>query len=103
MITVEELRGIRIFAPLPQEVLEYLVGSVEDIHLVPGEYFAHEGDERALFVVVEGGAEVTKVVNGEERVIGVRMPGRFFGEVPMTLSTPFPASGRAAGASSSST
>jgi thioredoxin reductase (NADPH) len=99
MITVDELRGIRIFAPLPQEALEYLVGSVEDIHLVPGEYFAHEGDERALFVVVEGGAEITKVVNGEERVIGVRMPGRFFGEVPMTLSTPFPASGRAAGAS----
>jgi thioredoxin reductase (NADPH) len=99
MITVDELRGIRIFAPLPQEALEYLVGSVEDIHHVPGEYFAHEGDERALFVVVEGGAEITKVVNGEERVIGVRMPGRFFGEVPMTLSTPFPASGRAAGAS----
>ena len=99
MITVDELRGIRIFAPLPQEALEYLAGSVEDIHLVPGEYFAHEGDERALFVVVEGGAEITKVVNGEERVIGVRTPGRFFGEVPMTLSTPFPASGRAAGAS----
>jgi len=50
MITVDELRGIRIFAPLPQEALEYLVGAVEDIHLVPGEYFAHEGDERALFV-----------------------------------------------------
>ena len=99
MITVDELRGIRIFAPLPQEALEYLVGAVEDIHLVPGEYFAHEGDERALFVVVEGGAEITKVVNGEERVIGVRAPGRFFGEVPMTLSTPFPASGRAAEAS----
>ena len=99
MITVDELRGIRIFAPLPQEALEYLVGAVEDIHLVPGEYFAHEGDERALFVVVAGGAEITKVVNGEERVIGVRAPGRFFGEVPMTLSTPFPASGRAAEAS----
>ena len=99
MITVEELRAIKIFAPLPAETLEYLAGAVEDIHLVPGEYFAHEGDERALFVVVEGSAEITKVVNGEERVIGVRKPGRFFGEVPMTLSTPFPASGRAAEAS----
>jgi thioredoxin reductase (NADPH) len=99
MITVEGLRGIPIFAPLPAETLEYVAGAVEDIHLVPGEYFAHEGDERALFVVVEGGAEITKVVNGEERVIGVRTPGRFFGEVPMTLSTPFPASGRAAEAS----
>ena len=35
------------------------------------------------------------MVNGEERVIGMRKPGQFFGEVPMTLSTPFPASGRA--------
>ncbi|BDZ44497.1 FAD-dependent oxidoreductase [Naasia aerilata] len=46
---------------------------------------------------MEGRAEITKVVNGEERVIGVRKPGQFFGEVPMTLSAPFPASGRAVG------
>ena len=96
MITVDGLRRIPIFAPLPSETLEYLARAVEDIRLLPGEYFAHEGDERALFVVVEGHAEITKVVNGEERVIGVRKPGQFFGEVPMTLSTPFPASGRAA-------
>lgn len=96
MITVDGLRRIPIFEPLPSETLEYLAGAVEDIRLLPGEYFAHEGDERALFVVVEGRAEITKVVNGEERVIGTRKPGQFFGEVPMTLSTPFPASGRAA-------
>ena len=95
MITVEGLRGIPVFAPLPSEAVEYLAGAVEDIRLLPGEYFAHEGDERALFVVIEGRAEITKVVNGEERVIGMRKPGQFFGEVPMTLSTPFPASGRA--------
>lgn len=99
MITVDELRSIRIFAALPPEALAFLTRAVEDIRLVAGEYFAHEGDERALFIVVEGGAEITKVVNGEERVIGTRTPGRFFGEVPMTLSTPFPASGRAVEAS----
>lgn len=99
MISVEELRSIRIFASLPHEALAYMTRAVEDIRLLTGEYFAHEGDERALFVVVEGSAEITKVVNGEERVIGIRTPGRFFGEVPMTLSTPFPASGRAAEAS----
>jgi len=98
MITADGLRGIPIFAPLPDETLEYLAGAVEDIRLMDGEYFAHEGDERALFVVVEGGAEITKIINGEERVIARRKPGQFFGEVPMTLSTPFPASGRAAGA-----
>lgn len=95
MITIDGLRAIPIFAPLADETLDYVAGAVEDIRLTPGEYFAHEGDERALFIVVEGAAEITKVVNGEERVIGVRKPGQFFGEVPMTLSTPFPASGRA--------
>ncbi|SIN72206.1 FAD-dependent oxidoreductase [Agromyces cerinus] len=98
MITAETLRGIPIFAPVPEATLDELARAVEDIRLMPGEYFAHEGDERALFVVVEGGAEITKVINGEERVIGRRKPGQFFGEVPMTLSTPFPASGRAADA-----
>ncbi|KQZ08542.1 pyridine nucleotide-disulfide oxidoreductase [Agromyces sp. Root1464] len=98
MITAETLRGIPIFAPVPEATLDELARAVEDIRLMPGEYFAHEGDERALFIVVEGGAEITKVINGEERVIGRRKPGQFFGEVPMTLSTPFPASGRAADA-----
>lgn len=96
MITVQELRGIRILSELPDEPLVYLSGAVEDIRAAAGEYFANEGDERALFVVVEGRAEITKVVAGEERVIGTRKPGQFFGEVPMTLSAPFPASGRAA-------
>jgi thioredoxin reductase (NADPH) len=96
MITVEELRGIRILSALPEEPLRYLAGAVEDIRVAAGEYFASEGDERALFVVVEGLAEITKVINGEERVIGTRKPGQFFGEVPMTLGSPFPASGRAA-------
>jgi thioredoxin reductase (NADPH) len=96
MITAAELRSIKAFAQLPQEAIDYLETSVEDIHLAPGEYFAHEGDDRAFFVVIDGRAELTKVVNGEERVIGKRLPGMFFGEVPMTLSTPFPASGRAA-------
>ncbi|MFF2271618.1 FAD-dependent oxidoreductase [Agromyces sp. NPDC058136] len=99
MITAELLRGVPAFAALPEPTLVYLAGAVEDIRLAPGEYFAHEGEERALFVVIEGRAEITKLVNGEERVIGTRSPGRFFGEVPMTLSTPFPASGRAAEAS----
>lgn len=97
MITVDGLRAMHVFEGVPEEGLTYLAGAVEDIRLVPGEYFAHEGDERSLFVVVEGLAEITKIVNGDERVIGTRRPGRFFGEVPMTLSTPFPASGRAAG------
>lgn len=97
MIGIEELRTVKTFAPLSDAVLGYLASAVEDIHLLPGEYFLHEGDERSLIVVIEGNVEITKVVAGIEKVIGTRKPGQFFGEVPLTLSTKFPASGRAAG------
>ena len=95
MFTIEELATIPLFSELGEKELEFLAGAVEDIHLIPGEYVAHEGDGRFLAVVVEGTAELTKVVNGIERVIGVRGPGELGGEVPMTLGTPLPASMRA--------
>ena len=61
-----------------------------------GEYAAHEGDERALFAVLEGRIEAVKLVDGIERVVGERLPGDIFGEVPITLGTVFPVGFRAA-------
>jgi thioredoxin reductase (NADPH) len=55
----------------------------------------HEGEGRSLAIVVEGKAELTKLVNGIEQVIGVRLPGEVGGEIPMTLGTPLAASMRA--------
>jgi thioredoxin reductase (NADPH) len=95
MFTIEELATIPLFSALAQKELEYLAGAVEDIHLIPGEYVAHEGESRFLAVVVEGKTELTKLVNGVEQVIGVRIPGELGGEIPMTLGTPLPASMRA--------
>ena len=71
MFTVDELATIPLFSALAQNELEYLAGAVEDIHLIPGEYVAHEGEGRFLAVVVEGKTELTKLVNGVEEVIGV--------------------------------
>ena len=95
MITVAELATIPLFSTLAENELAYLVGSVEDIRLTPGEYVAHEGEGRFLAVVVEGKTELTKLVNGVERVIGIRLPGELGGEIPMILGTPLPASMRA--------
>jgi thioredoxin reductase (NADPH) len=95
VITVEELAGIPLFSKLAENELEYLAGSVEDIRLVPGEYVAHEGEGRFLVVVVEGKTELTKLVNGVERVIGARLPGEHGGAMPMILGTPMTASLRA--------
>jgi thioredoxin reductase (NADPH) len=95
VFTVDEIATIPLFCGLAQNELEYLAGAVEDIHLVPGEYVAHEGEGRFLAVVVEGKTELTKLVNDVEQVIGVRLPGELGGEIPMTLGTPLPASMRA--------
>jgi thioredoxin reductase (NADPH) len=67
-----------------------------DVSLVAGEYAAHEGEERALFAVLEGRIEPVRLVDGIERVVGARQPGDVFGEVPITLGTVFPVGFRAA-------
>jgi thioredoxin reductase (NADPH) len=95
VFTVDEIATLPLFSTLAQDELEYLAGAVEDIHLVAGEYVAHEGEGRFLAVVVEGKTELTKLVNDVEQVIGVRLPGELGGEIPMTLGTPLPASMRA--------
>jgi thioredoxin reductase (NADPH) len=99
VFTVDEIATLPLFSTLARDELEYLAGAVEDIHLVAGEYVAHEGEGRFLAVVVEGRTELTKLVNDVEQVIGVRLPGELGGEIPMTLGTPLPASMRAIEAS----
>lgn len=95
MITPSELTTIALFSDLTDEQLSFVAGSVEDIYLQPGEYAAREGDERALFIVLSGAAELTKEINGSERVIARRRPGDVYGEVPLMLGTLLPASHRA--------
>jgi thioredoxin reductase (NADPH) len=89
MLTIEELSALPLFAKLPRAELVRLSGAVADLRLGVGEHAAHEGDERALFVVVSGRLEVTKVVEGMVRTIGVRMPGQIFGEIPIIFGVPF--------------
>ena len=45
-----------------------------------------------MFVVVDGRVDLTKEINGVERVIGPRGPGEIYGEVPVMLSMNMPAS-----------
>lgn len=99
MLTSEDIAGIPLFSKLSALELEHLVQTVADIQLASGEYAVHEGEERALFVVLAGKLEVTKLVDGIERTIGWRGPGQIFGEVPIALGGPFLGSYRAAEAS----
>ena len=99
MVTSEEIADVPLFASLTAADRERLSRACADIRLAAGEYAVHEGEERALFVVLEGRIEVVKLVDGIERVLGERLPGAIFGEVPITLGTSFPSGFRAAEAS----
>ena len=96
MITGDEVGAVAIFAELGADERERLARAAADISLVPGEYAAHEGAERALFAVLAGKIEAVKLVDGIERVVGERHPGDVFGEVPIVLGTVFPVGFRAA-------
>ena len=96
MVTPEEIAGIETFALLGREEQERLARVAADVSLVRGEYAANEGDDRALFAVLEGLIEAVKLVDGIERVVGERHPGDVFGEVPIVLGTLFPVGFRAA-------
>jgi thioredoxin reductase (NADPH) len=96
MVSIDEIAEVPLFAALPAAQRERLSRTSADIRLVAGEYAVNEGDERALFAVLEGRIEVVKLVDGIERVLGERPPGAIFGEVPITLGMPFPSGFRAA-------
>jgi thioredoxin reductase (NADPH) len=96
MLTADDVRRVRVFAALDAPACEGLSRAAADISLAAGEYAAHEGDERALFALLEGRIEAVKVVDGIDRVVGERRPGDIFGEVPITLGTLFPVGFRAA-------
>jgi len=95
VVTAEEIGGVSVFEALDTVERERLAGVAADIALVPGEYAANEGDERAIFAVLEGRIEAIKAVDGVERVVGERLPGDVFGEVPIVLGTVFPVGFRA--------
>jgi thioredoxin reductase (NADPH) len=96
MLTVAELRTIPLFAALPEPELDRLARAAADLRLDAGDMAVHEGEEGALYAVVSGKIDVVKRVDGIERILGHRLPGAIFGEVPITLGTPFPGGYRAA-------
>jgi thioredoxin reductase (NADPH) len=95
MLTADDVRAIPLFSTISEIDLGRLAQTAADLHLGAGEFAVHEGGERALYAVIAGKIEVVKLVDGIERTLGWRVPGAIFGEVPLTLGTPFPGGYRA--------
>lgn len=96
MVTPEEIASVEVFSSLAPQLLQRLCGAAADIALSAGDYAAHQGDERALFALLEGVIEPVKLTDGVERVVGRREPGQIFGEFPIVFGTVFPVGFRAA-------
>ncbi len=96
MVTAEEVARIAIFADLGPAERERIARAAADISLSSGEYAAEPKAERALFGLLEGRIEAVRIDDGVPTVVGERVPGEIFGEVPITLGTVFPVGFQAA-------
>jgi thioredoxin reductase (NADPH) len=96
VVTPDEIGAIPLFAQLDAAQREQLSRVAADVSLIAGEYAVHEGGERALFAVLDGRIEAVRQSDGVERVVGTRVAGNVFGEVPLSLGTVFPVGFRAA-------
>ena len=99
MVTAEEIGRVALFADLEPAERDRLSRVVADITLAPGESAVNEGDERALFGLLEGRIEVVRRVDGVESIIGERKPGDVFGEMSIAFGMLYPGGFRAVEAS----
>jgi thioredoxin reductase (NADPH) len=95
MVTAEEIARVQMLADVEPAERNRLSRVVADITLMPGEFAVHEGDERALFGVLEGRLEVLRLVDGVASVVGERKPGDVFGEMSIAFGMLHPGGFRA--------
>jgi thioredoxin reductase (NADPH) len=73
VITLEEIGEVAVFSSFGPAEREQLSRAAADLSLLAGEFAALEGDEQAIFAVLEGRIEAVKATDGIERVVGERV------------------------------
>jgi hypothetical protein len=82
---IELLRGISIFAPLPEPVIERLAGELEPSQVSAGTTIFQRGDEGDRFYMIESGKVEVLPAEGGSVQLG---PGDFFGEIALLRDVP---------------
>jgi len=100
-MTVNTLRGCRLFAGLPAEDLEKIALITTTKALATGEYLFREGEiTRGFYIVQQGAINVHRVnAAGKEQVIHIFRPGESFAEAALATERGYPADARAVEAS----
>jgi signal transduction histidine kinase len=82
MTTLDALRSTPLFAELPEADLQRLAEMAEPLNLAPGELLLREGDPGdAMYCVVSGELDVTKLSGGNEIQLARVGPGTIQGEM----------------------
>ena len=91
------LRNISIFGALSDDALEFLSDRLEFVSRRPGELFFEEGETGdAVYVLLEGRADVEKRGKGHRIVLATLEEKACFGEIALVAVSPRSASVRAA-------
>jgi MFS family permease len=79
------LRGIPIFAPLPEATVEHLGSRLAPMHVAAGTTVIREGDRGDRFYIVSEGGLEAQVDGQPARELG---PGSYFGEIALLRDVP---------------
>jgi thioredoxin reductase (NADPH) len=87
MITVDHIRGMKLFEDVPTDELQTIANRAADIHLAEGDWVVSEGEVPSFFGCISGRLDVRKGTGADDHKVNEYGPGDTFGEIPLMLDS----------------
>jgi signal transduction histidine kinase len=95
MAEISELKGVPVFADLPDDQLAWFLRQTQEMRLKAGETYSRQGDPAdAMFVLLEGMLQARGEIGGETFLFSINA-GNITGVLPFSRMKQFTVSGRA--------